>query len=383
MTKENLHVRAPNQSLSTSDADEISLVEIILTLKRNTRLLLLGPLAVAVVTLGITFLIPPTFTASAQIMSPQQQSGAAALLGSMTGLSSLAGAAGLKNPADQWVGLLRSRTVADGLIERFKLKDYYEKEFMFQTRAKLEDSSKITAGKDGLIDIQVTDRDPKLSADIANAYIEELQKLTKTLAVSEAAQRRVFFEEQLNETKNKLIQAETVLRASGVNTSTLKINPDSAVASVAQLQAQIAAAQVSLSVMRESMTSDSPAVRQANAELAALRAQLRQAEQIDKSAAEGAGGSYVQSFREFKYYETLFELMARQYELAKADEAKDGALIQVVDAAETPEWKSAPKRGLITALSYLIAVFLFVFYALIKPSWEQFKLVIKDTAHPQ
>jgi tyrosine-protein kinase Etk/Wzc len=355
---------------SNQDDNEISLIEIVLALKRRARILILVPLTIGIVSLAATFLITPTFTASTQLLPPQQQQGtAAALLGSLSGLAGgMAGAAaGLKNPGDQWVGLLKSRTVADALIQRFNLKQYYEKQFDFETRAKLEENSKITSGKDSLIDIEVVDKDPKLAAELANAYVEELQKLTKILAISEASQRRLYFESQLKEAKENLIKAETELRLSGVSASALKTIPEVVLSGIAELKARIATAEVNVDVLRSSMTANSPAVKQANAELSSLRQQLRNAEASDIHS-QGAGAAYVQKYRNFKYYEVLFEMMAKQYELARADEAKDGALIQVVDAAQVPEWKSAPKRGVIALISTILTLLLTVLYVLIEPS---------------
>lgn len=342
------------------------MVDILLTLLAHKRLVLGLPLVVALVALGGTFLMRPAFTANAQLMVPQQQqSTAAALLGSLGGLAGAAGAA-LKNPADQWIGLLKSRTVQDAMIQRFGLRERYEAEFQFQARTALSGNTVISAGKDGLIDIAVTDHDPKTAAAMANAYIEELQKLSKTLAVTEAAQRRVFFEGQFKDAKDNLIKAETALRGSGINESALKTSPEAAVSGLAQLRAQVTASEVKVSVMRRQMTANNPELQLAESELGSLRGQLARVQQADSDAATRTGGEYVSRFREFKYYETLFELMARQYELAKADEAKDGALIQVVDEAQVPEWKSSPKRGLITVLTFMMVLTFTIIYVLLR-----------------
>lgn len=358
-------------SNALSDANaaprQVSVLDLALVLLKHKRLVLGLPTAVAALTLGVTFLLTPKFTADAQMMLPQQQqSGAAALLGSLGGLAGAAAGAALKNPADQWIGLLKSRTVQDAMIARFKLRERYEVEYQFQARQTLSGNSVFTAGKDGLIDIAVTDTDPKTSADMANAYIEELQRLSKTLAVSEAAQRRVFFEGQLKDAKNNLVKAETALRGSGINESALKTSPEAAVAGLAQLRAQVTAAEVKVSVMRGQMTSNNPELQLALSELGSLRSQLARVERADGESAGKAGAEYVSRYRDFKYYETLFELMARQFELAKSDEAKDGALIQVVDPAQVPEWKSSPKRGLITALVFMMALTFTVIYVLLR-----------------
>jgi len=347
-----------------NDEQEVSLLELLALLLDHKRLLTLLPLGIGSLVLAITFLMKPAFTATTQMLPPQQQqgSGLAALLGA-TGAGGIASAlgsvGGLKNPADQWVGLLKSRVISDALVDRFKLQELYESEYRFQARQALEGSTKITAGKDNLIDIEVTDHSPERAAQIANAYIEELQRLTNTLAVTEAAQRRLYFEKQLTEAKNNLIKAEAQLRQVGVSQDVMKTNPDAAVGHIAQLQATIAAQEVKVSAMRNSMTERSPELRLALTELATLRNQLQSAERDDPPASKSPSSSdYVAKFREFKYYETLFELLARQFEMAKADEARDGALIQVVDVALVPEYKSKPKRGMIAVLATVLTFML-------------------------
>ncbi|MEX8513665.1 MAG: GNVR domain-containing protein, partial [Leptothrix ochracea] len=350
--------------------EEVSLLDLALVLLEHRNIVLGMPLGVAVLVLGLSFLITPKFAATTQIMLPQQpQSGAAALLGSLGGggLGGAAGAiAGLKNPADQWIGLLKSRTVQDGMVARFHLRERYESKYQFQARQTLEGLTQIKSGKDGLISISVEDHDPATAMAMADAYIDELQKLSKTLAVTEAGQRRLFFEIQLKEAKEQLIKAEVALRQSGVSESVLKTSPDAAVAVLAQIKAQVAAAEVKVAVMRGQFTTDSPDLKQAQLELTSVRSQLAKAEQNDPKSAQGSGSQYVARFREFKYQETLFELLARQFEMAKADEAKDGAIIQVVDKATLPEWKSSPKRGMMTVLAGVLSLILGTAFVLIR-----------------
>jgi len=331
----------------------------------NLRLLVLGPLAAGLLALGISFVIAPTFTATTVFMPPQQQqSGAAMMLQSLGALGGLAGAAtGLKNPNDQFVAFLKSAAVAEALIGRFKLMDRYESEFKVDARKTLDASSKISSGKDGLITVEVDDKDPVFAANLANAYVEELGHMLNRLAVTEAQQRRAFFEKQLIQTKDKLTQAEQALQASGVNASALKSNPQAAVSAVAQLQAQIAAQEVKLASMRGYLTEAAPDFKQAQTELAALRTQFAKIENSN-STPSGANADYIARYRDFKYFETLFELFSKQFELAKVDEAREGAVIQVVDKAQPPERKSKPKKALVALLTTLatgFALLLFVF----------------------
>jgi tyrosine-protein kinase Etk/Wzc len=352
----------------SEDGDEISLLDIAQVIAENLSFLVLTPLLVGLAALGLSYLITPTFSAKTQILPPQQQGAAASLLQGLGALGGLAGAAtGLKNPNDQFVAMLKSRTVGDAVIEQFKLIERYESDTLFDARKALESRSKILAGKDGLISVEVEDRDPVVAAQIANAYIERLARLMSTLALTEAQQRRMFFEKQINTTKEKLIQAETLLRSSGVDPSVIRNNPTATVGAIAQVQAQIAAQEVKIGALRGYLSESSPDMRQAFTELQAFRAQLSKLDR-GQQPADGAQSEYVSRYRQVKYYETLFELFARQYELAKVDEAREGSTIQVVDVAMPPEKKSKPKKALIALLTTLAAGFICLVYVFIRQS---------------
>jgi uncharacterized protein involved in exopolysaccharide biosynthesis len=351
---------------TAEDVDEVSLLDLLLVMAENARLLIFGPLIAGLVGLGIAFLIPPTFTATARILAPQQQQSSAAMLASQLGaLGGLAGAAALtiKNPADTYVALAKSRTVADRIIDRFNLMDVYKLGFRQDVRKELEKATRVATGKDGLITIEVDDSDAKRAADLANAYIEELSKLTGALSITEAQQRRAFFEKQLQQAQGQLKKAESALGQVGAGEALIKSAPQALVEGIARLKAQVTAQEIRISTMRGYLTESSPEFQLAQRELDSLRAQLSQAER--NQPAKGMPGSdYLNRFRDFKYQETLFDLMAKQYELARLDEAREGAVIQVVDAAVVPERKSKPMRGMIavvTAIAVGFVLLIFVF----------------------
>lgn len=348
---------------SMQDDDEISLLDILQVVAENARLLILGPLFIGLVALGWAFTITPTFTATTRIVTPQQQqsSAAAALaqLGALAGMASTV--AGIKNPADMYVGLLKSRTLADRMIDRFKLMDVYEAQYREDARNNLAGKSSISAGKDGLITIAVDDHDPKRAAAMANAYVEELAKLNGGLALTEAQQRRLFFEKELAKAKQNLVRAEIALGSAGVSENVLKFNPEALGEGLAILKAQVVAKEVQLSSMRGYLTANSSDFRQAQQELAALRAQLAN---TANTRPAGGNANYINRYRDFKYFEVLFEQLARQYELAKIDESREGTVIQVVDAAVPPERKSKPKKAQIAIVATVasgLALLLFVF----------------------
>jgi tyrosine-protein kinase Etk/Wzc len=346
------------------DDDEISLLDLLQVIVDNLRLLVLGPLVCGLSALGISFAIAPTFTAKTQFLPPQQQqSAAASMLASLGALGGLAGAAtGIKSPADQYIAFMKSVSVQDALIERFKLIDKYEAKLKTDARFALTGSVRIASGKDGLISVEVDDKDPKFAADLANAHVDELRNLLGRLAVTEAQQRRMFFEKQLQITNENFIKADVALKSSGINSSVLKSSPATAVEAVARLKAGISVQEVKLGTMRNYLTESSPDFKQALSELASLKSQLAKAEK-EEPASQGSS-DYVARYREFKYQETMFELFAKQFELAKVDESREGAVIQVLDIAEPPERKAKPKKAIIAIIATLasgFALLLFVF----------------------
>ncbi len=357
-----------NMPMGMQDDDEISLLDLLQTVVDNLRLLVLGPLAVGLIALGYSFSIPPTYTAKTQFLPPQQQqSAAASMLASLGNLGGVAGAVGgIKNPADQFIAYMKSVTLQDSLIERFKLLERYEAKTKTDARLALTVSVRAVSGKDGLISVEVDDKDPKFAAELANGFVEELGKLLGKLATTEAQQRRLFFEKQLTQAKNELIRSEIALKATGVSSSVLKSNPASAVAAVAGLQAAVTVQEVKLGAMRGYFAETAPDFKQALNELANLRAQLSKQEKNSPSTGGKATseGDYVTNYREFKYHETLFELFSKQFEIAKVDEAREGAVIQVLDAAQAPERKAKPKKAMIAVIAALasgFALLLFVF----------------------
>jgi tyrosine-protein kinase Etk/Wzc len=361
---ENATSNDQNSTDNMQDDDEISLLDLLQVIVDNLRLLVLGPLMCGLVALGISIAITPTFTAKTQFLPPQQQqSAAASMLASLGALGGLTGAATvIKSPADQYIAFLKSVSLQDALIERFKLMEKYESKLKADARLALTDNVRIASGKDGLISVEADDKDPKFAANLANAYVEELRNLLSRLAVTEAQQRRMFFEKQLQFTKENLAKADLALKTSGINSSVLKSSPSSAVEAVARLKAGVSVQEVKLGSMRNYLTESAPEFKQALNELASIKSQLAKAEK-EEPVSQGVS-DYVARYREFKYQETMLELFAKQFELAKVDESREGAVIQVLDVAEPPERKANPRKSMIAIIATLIsgfALLLFVF----------------------
>lgn len=367
---------------ATVPDDEIRFVDILIVLAKHKERILVSTIAAAAIAAGCTLLIPNSYTARAQILPPQSQSSSAALLGQLGGaLSGLAGASmGLKNPNDMYVGILTSRSVGDQLIQRFKLQSAYKTKYPSDTRSALQNSSSISSAKNGLIVVEVTDRDPKLASALANGYVEELQKMTQTLAITEASQRRLFFEKQLQQAKQGLSDAEVALKQAQEKTGLIQLTSQATgiIQAASQIKAQIAAKEVALGAMRTFATTSNPEYIRTQQEIIGLRAQLVKVEtgmntgngdiSVSTSKVPEAGLEYVRRMRDVKYYESVFELLAKQFELAKIDEAKEGSVLQLLDPAVEPDKKSGPPRGIITLAVALVAGFIAMCWAFVKES---------------
>jgi uncharacterized protein involved in exopolysaccharide biosynthesis len=360
-------------------SNDISFLDLLIVLGGRKKFLAVSTLAVFAVALIVTLLIPKRYTATITVLPPQQGSSLSAALlsqvGNLGALGSLAGGSlGLKNPADMPIALLRSRSVEDAMIQRFDLMKLYKEKRLSDARKSLENHTSIDSNiKDGLIRIEVEDRDPKRASDMANAYVDEYQKFSQHLAIGEAGQRRLFFERQLVEAKNELAIAEEALKASQQKSGMIQLDSQAKalIESVAALRAEIAAKEVEIRSLSLSETPNNPDIRMAQEQLAALQAQLRRiggtqsGEDSDLIVPRGkipeAGMDYIRKLRDVKYNEMIFELLAKQFEIAKLDEAREGAIIQVVDPAVPPDKKSFPKISLIVPTLTFVWVLLAIF----------------------
>ncbi len=361
----------------TSDEDEISLLDLLIVLAKHKLLILGLPFVVAVITAGITLLQPDVFTSAVKLLPPQQsQSAAAGILAQLGGASGLLGG-GLKNPSDVYVAMLKSRTVADQMIQRFGLIKPDEK-YPSQVRQRLADATDILLGKDGVITVEVDDLDPKRAADLANAYVDELIKFASVLAVTEASQRRLFFERQLVLAKDKLANSEVLARQALERDGLVKVDDQGRgmVATINGLRSQITMKEVQIGTMRSFASDRNPELILAQQELESMKRELAKMEGAGgtKSATNGIssrGGDSLRLLREIRFNEVMFEQIARQYELAKVEEAKESIVIQVMDKAISPDRKSKPKRAKSVIISALVAGLLAILLAFINYAFSR------------
>jgi tyrosine-protein kinase Etk/Wzc len=374
--------------------EEVSLLDLLLVLAQRKRTILLSTVACGALATIVCLILPNKYTGTSTLLPPQQGSSTGALLAAQLGsLGNLGGAAGLaagglglKNPNDLYVAMLKSRTVEDAMIQRFGLMQEYHARYLTDARKSLESNTTIDgSGKDGLIHLSVEARTPQRAAQLANGYVDQFRYFSQHLAVTEASQRRLFFEQQLLQAKDNLANAEEALKATEQKTGL--IQPDSQaralIESAVSLRAQVAAKEVQIQSLRTFATGENAQIVQAQEELDGLKAQLAKLGGanaitdagliVPKGQVPQVGLEYVRKFRDVKYYETIFDILARQFELAKLDEAKEGATIQIVDVAIPPEKHSSPHRTLIVAGAALLGFFFSAFWVLVQAGLERLR----------
>lgn len=346
--------------MPVSVEENLYLLDWMIIFAKRKRLILASAVGFAALMAVVAFVLPNKYTAVTQLLPPQQnQSSITSMLTQLNPLAAALGKdMGLKTPSDVYVGMLRSRSVADGIIQGLQLQQVYKTKKLVDAREKLKSRTDITTAKDGIISIAVEDTSPDRAASIANEYVDQLRTMTQHLAITEAGQRRLFYEGQLETAKNNLSQAEVALKQTEEKTGLILPEGQARVVieSIAKLQAQIATTEVQLQRIRVFATDQNPQVAVLEQELSALRSQLEKAEhdqevgngriQISTSQVPESGLEYIRRLRDVKYHEALFEMLAKQYEAAKLDESKEAAVIQVIDPAIKPEKKSGPARSL-------------------------------------
>lgn len=350
------------------DGYEVSLIDILTQLAY--RKWLIAKITGAAVLAGVilALVLPVRYTATTEIMPPQQtQPAAAMLMNQLTAAgggswAAFAGAGlGLKNPNDIYIGMLKSRPVADAIIQKFGLMREYHAKDMTAARKKLAGYTEIISEKEGFISVSVTDKDKKRAAEMANAYTDQLRVLTQTLAVSEASQRRLFYEDQLKQANDALVAAEVAFQQVQQKKGLVQLDAQtySMIGGLASLRAQVVAKQVEVQALSSYSTEKNPELQLAEKELASLQAEESHMEQGGHSpgiAGLGlgnvpvAGMEYLRAAHEVAYRQALYDMLMKQYDAARMDEAKEAAIIQTVEPAIPPDRKSLPHRALIVAL---------------------------------
>jgi len=351
------------------EGSQINLLDLFETLKRGKGAIFKIALGVGLATGMIAFRLPNKYTSVASFVPPSGGgSSAASLVGQLSSLGPASLLGGVKSSGDLYAGILKSRSIAEELIKRFNLEKVYGVNHESDAVNILGANTAITVGlKDSIITIEVTDKNPQLACDLANGYLDALRETNGRMALTEASQRRLFFDQQLDKEKDNLADAEVNLKQgeeqSGliapIGQTTLQLQ------TIEKTRAEIAARQVELSDLRQSSTEQNPMVVRLHGVIADLQGQLARLQEgsdnkdsgnIPTSKVPAAQLDYIRREREVKYHEALFEMIAKQDEAARMDEARDAPLLQVLDRASYPDRKTGPHRSLITLGGLLLGI---------------------------
>lgn len=333
-------------------------------------LLLTAPLVIGILTALASLMLSNSYLAETTILPPQQQKDLTAMLmgqvGGLGGFAANAAGLSLKDPNDYYIGLLKSRSVADSVIRRNRLAQHYDAKLRRDQRKMLAKRTKIVAKKDGTISISVEDQDSVLCAAIAASYVHALQSILQHQKELDASRRRQFFDARLMEAKSHMTQIEDSLNLFLKKNNLVSVEAAGMVGvqEAAGLRAELSSREVMLGAMQNSFAQESQQVQQIRAEISSLRARLKAVNSgsLDGSLGNGAlpdvGMQYMRLFREQKYQEALFEILAKQYEIARLEEANNTSVIQILDPAEIPERKNRPSRArLVLEMMILTTVF--------------------------
>jgi capsule polysaccharide export protein KpsE/RkpR len=356
----------------------------VVVLARWRRIIALSTLITMLVTVIVVLVIPVSYTGTALIMTPSPTQGSASALLSQLGslASALPGAAlegGLRNPQETYVGILSSRTVADDLIARFKLQKLYKRKTLVDTRKVLARHTHVESTKGLLIRITVEDKSAQRAANMANAYVDALYQINKNIALTEGSQRRVFLEQQVSAETDALSKAEVAFKHIQETTGVIHLTGQAEVTlrTISQLRAELVSRELQLQELRSIATEHNEKVGEMETAIAALREQLSQAEKGSNSSettdyflpagkVPAAGLEYVRAVRQLRYHEVLFEMLSKQYEAARLEEAKSPPLLQVVDRAAASDKRAWPPRTLLVLLAGLLASAFVCVLALVK-----------------
>lgn len=375
------------------DAPEVTLLDYWRVVWKRRRLigsLMAGGVLLA---MGLSLLAPKIYEASASILPPiAEPSGggmgaAAALLGGQGMSISLPGMPA--TPVDLFVAMLKSKTMAEGLVQRFNLMQVYQSKAEEDAVRALEGSTRITTSKEKVIKVTVEAQDPQLAADLANGYVEGLDKLNRTLAVTKAGQNRLFVGKRLADTKIDLAAAEDALVEFQSKNKTVALDQQAAAAlrAAAEIQGRISADEVRLQVMQNFLTPENPDAIKLTLEIQQLKRQLHMLESGNggKGMAPGdrlhpafssvptLGIELARLMRDLKIQETLYAMLASQYEQAQLAEARDTPTVQVLDHAKPPFRKIRPSVRLNTMVAGATAILIGILLAFFLEYLEQVK----------
>jgi uncharacterized protein involved in exopolysaccharide biosynthesis len=364
---------ASNQETNVAAAHtrprELDLFAYVLLVLAHLRFVLLCGLLFFVAMVVAMLLAKPLYSSTAVMIVPQSGGSTAALaakLGAGADALDLIGG-GYELYAD----IIQSRTVADRLIADFDLKKVYHAKTIVDAELRLEKRTLVATQREGVLRVTVKDEDPRLAAALANDYLHQLDVLNSQLALSVVSQERAYLEKELIAEKDRLADAEVALEQSQEKATGLPPEAEASadLSAIETTRVQLRAAQVRLGALLTAETEENPEVIRERAQIASLTAQLDTLQHGTASAAIGTPTravpaqalEYTRRLRDVKFHEAIFELLAKEFEMAKERESKAPSIVEVLDSAVPAIHKSWPPRTMYCLLALLAGLFAGVF----------------------
>jgi len=373
----------PEEQKETGKEFEINLLDVAIVLTKHIKLLVLLPFITAVIAFFVTYRSPNIYTADTTFMPPKQASSVASMVSSLNSLGSLSamlgggGGGGIGSPNDTYIAVLKSRTIQDEMIDRFKLFDVYNTKSKETARKALSAQTTVKSTKEGMITLQVTDTSPKRAALLANGYVEVLLKKNNDLALSEASQKRLAAEQSFLEAKNQLADAESTVKQLQENTGLITVGPQ-----IAALQTLIKTTERQLAEMSLYSTANNPDYIKTRQKLDNLQSEIGKAQAGSKYVSKAPERilDFTRKTRDLKYAEALYQLALQQLTMARVNESNASLTIQVIDRAVVPEQKSGPFRSNTILLAAIISLFIGVIIAFILEAYQRVQTNGKSVA---
>lgn len=372
---------------------EVSLLELTANLTKRKKAIGIIFFFCLLMATFYVFLTPNIYKAQSRILPPLQRTGGmSAIMAQMGGLAELAGFSGSSTNGELLIGFLQSDTIVDRIIDRFDLMAVYDQPVRLKMREMVtsEILNTMEDVKSGIVTVAVLDEDPIRAADMANTFVLELKNRMQSLAIGEAAQRRLFFEEQAQQAFKNLGNAEDEMLRYQEKSGMVAVEPqlEAMLSSIASLRAQITSKEVEIVALKTYARKDNPNLKLAESQLSAMKNELAKLEARQKSVeqkneetlslpsmkqAPSLGLEYQRRLRDVKFATAMYELMLKQLEAARLDESRENMQIQILDVASPPDYKFKPKCLLILIFASLLGIFLGVLWALIGFYWDSLK----------
>ena len=371
------------------EEQELSLLDIFNILWRRRGLIFLLTFLFGAAATTYAFMAPFIYRAECRVLPPGSGRGGG-LMSQLGGFADLVGLSGTSTNGQMLVGILKGNSVVDVIIDKFNLMEEYKEEIRLNARqAVLNNLEAEEDTKSGIVSVAFLNEDPQKAADIANEFVKQLQEKMSEIATRDAQEKRQFFEDQLNQAQQQLIEAENAMMKYQQNSGVLALGSQTAslLGSIASIRSQIAAKNVEISSLSSYARKDNPRLKLAQSQLEAMTRELHRLEEEQRRTERRQQGrilsgdilsslgnvpeisvEYMRYERDLRFANVKYDTMLRQYENAKLSEASDFSTVQIVDPATPPDWKFKPKRAQIMIIGTMLGFALGVFWAFISES---------------